>query len=321
MATPVYAPQQLRKDVRGEFIEALMSPAAPSLVDKIASTMTSTSDKENYAWLGDAPAMVEFVDQLINKQLSEADVTATIGGAGAGYEIANKTWHSSLALKRDDLADEKTNGLKQRIQDLATRARYAKDKILIDTLVANGKCYLGTAATAEDFFSATHAARGAQTATWSNLYTRSGTSTATAQADISGAISYLYNMLDEANEPMNAQLSKLFIMFPPAMNQFITEAVKAGVVSSTSNVQFGAENIELIREPRLTATHASNYYIGFNDPGALRGMIWQDREGVSLEEIGPGSDTWTNLRQVVYAAIMRGNAGYGKPQRCVWVYA
>jgi phage major head subunit gpT-like protein len=323
MGTPVYAPQQLRKDVRGEFIESLMSPRPPSLVDRIATRFLSNSDRENYAWLGEAPAMVEFKDALQHKGLSESNVTATVGGAGAGYEIVNATYEATLCLKRDDLADEKTMGLKQRVQDLSARAVSNPDKLLIEKLVAGATdtCYLGTSSTAEAFFSTTHAARGVQTSTWSNIYTRSGTSTATAQVDISGALGYLYNMTDEAGEPLNGQLSKVFILYSPAMNQYIREAVSAGIVSNTSNVQFSSYDIELIMEPRLTSTSAVNYYIGFNDPGIVRGLIYQDRQGPQLEEIGPGSDTWTNLRQVVYSVNSRGAAGFGRPQRLVHVYA
>jgi phage major head subunit gpT-like protein len=328
MGTPVYSPQQLRKDVSGLFIESLMTPPSGSLVSRIATEVQSNSDKENYAWLGDAPAMVEFSGQLQHKQLSESavdDVDGISATAGAGYELVNKTFEATLCLKREDLDDEKTMGLQQRVKDMSARAMSNPDKLLIDKLVlgggATGTCYLGTAATAEYAFSATHAARGQQTSTWSNLYTRSGTSTATAQADISGAIGYLYNMLDEAGEPMNEGLSSLFILYPPAMNQWITEAVNAGVVSSTSNVQFSANKIELIQCPRLTGTSAANYYIGFNDPGIVRGLIYQNRQNPQLEEIGQGSDTWTNLRQVVYSVNSRGVAGFGKVQRLVYVYA
>jgi hypothetical protein len=124
-------------------------------------------------------------------------------------------------------------------------------------------------------------------------------------------------MLDEANEPMNEALNSIFILYPPAMNQWITEAVQAGVVSSTSNVQFSAHNIELIMCPRLTGTSTSDFYVGFNDPGIVRGLIYQNRQGPQLEEIGQGSDTWTNLRQVVYSVNARGVAGFGKVQRLV----
>jgi phage major head subunit gpT-like protein len=330
MGLPVYSPQQLRKDVSGLFIESLMSPRPPSLVSRIATEIKSTSDRENYAWLGESPSMVEFKDSLQHKGLSEADVddsdgTANTGGTGSGYELRNATYEATLKLRREDEEDEKTGGLAQRVSDLAGRAQSNPDKLLIEKLVlggtSSGTCYLGTAATAEYAFSATHAARGQQTATWSNLYTRTGTSTATAQADISGTLGYLYNMKDEANEPMNEALNSIFILYPPAMNQWITEAVNAGIVSSTSNVQFSAHNIELIMCPRLTATSASNYYIGFNDPGIVRGLIYQNRQDPRFEKIGEGSDTYVDRREVVYTVNSRGVAGFGRVQRLVYVYA
>lgn len=327
MGTPLYTPNQLRKDVNGLLIEALAAPRAPSLVSRIATEIMSTSDKEDLTWLGDVAAAREFKDSLTHTQLSEAVVDDTDGIAnsyGAAYELTNKTYEITMCIKRDDWDDQKTGGLTQRVNDMAARIAANPDKLLIEKLVAGATeatCYLGTAATAEYAFSATHAARGSQTATWSNLYTRSGTTTATAQADISGALTYLYTIPDEANEPANDNLSQLFILYPPAMRQWITEAVSAGIVSSTSNVQFSDQNIQLIMCPRLAKTHASNYYVGFCDPGYVRGLVYSNRQGPKAETIGPGSDTWTDLRQTVHSVNHRGAAGFGKVQRLIYVYS
>jgi hypothetical protein len=328
MGTPIFAPQQARKDINGMLIESLATPGAPSLVSRIATEIQSTSDVEQLGWLGDVPAPVDFAGQLQHKQLTEAVVDDTDGVAntyGAGYAVVNRTRELTLCVSRDNWEDQKTGGLTQRVNDMAARIQQDPDNMLISKLVlgatATGTCYLGTATTPEYAFSATHAARGAQTATWSNLYTRSGTTTATAQADISGALTYLYTIPDEANLPANGSLSSLFILYPPAMRQWIREAVQAGVVSNTSNVQFSGENIQLIMCPQLAATHASNYYIGFNDPGVVRGLIYSNRQAPSVEQIGPGSDTWTDLRQTVHTVNHRGAAAFGKVQRLVYVYS
>lgn len=321
MANPIYAPQQLRKDVLGTFIEALMGPTSPDLVDKIATIVVSNSDKENYAWLADVAPLQEFVDQLVNMQLSEADIAA------AGYVVLNTTQAASIAIKRDDLSDEKTGGIRQRVFDLAARARQRRNSMLCTKIEAgtSDTCYLGTSSTAEAFFSASHAARGKQSSTWSNLHTGTGVTTATVSADIAtaiggavdGSVKGLYTYTDEADEPMNQEAQQIFVLYHPGLTAPILESLKAGIVSSTSNVQFSESNIITIREPRLTA--ANDYYVGICDAGLVRPFIWQDREGPKMEEVGPGSDTWTNLRQIIYAATIRGAAAYGKPQRCVKV--
>jgi phage major head subunit gpT-like protein len=298
-------PQQLRKDVNAKFIETLLAPRDPMLVQRIADVVNSNSDREDYAWLGEVAAMNEWVDSLEESDLSET--------ADAGYGLENKKYTGALRIERDDLADEKTMGLAQRTRDLATRALYKADELLINAVID------GTTNTGYDgvaFFSASHTARGQQSSTQSNLITGAGVSTANVASDLNKAIAALYNFVDEANEPLNAIFKKLFILYPPILHKPVKEAISAGIISNTSNVQFADESFDFIRESRLTTDSTVDYYVGIADAEA-KPLIWQDREGISLEQSGPGSDTWVQQEQVVYKARMRGRAGYARWQRMI----
>jgi len=320
MGQPVYAPQMLRKNINGTFIEALMEPRPLSLVDKIATVIPSTSDKENYGWLAEPPIMETWVDNMPMHQLGSTGTTAVTGADEIGYEVKNVTKAGALIFKREDLADDKVGGFQTRINDQVNQAFNIADVMLIEKLVAgtSDACYIQVGATAEAMFSATHAARGEQTATWSNLLSGAGTAVANFQTDIAAGLAALYNMLGENNQPINRHLRDVFILFPPALEAAMRTAVLAGVIDDTSNVSF-APSIELISEPLLTGTSAADWYIGFKDAGSLNGLIWQDREGVMLEEVGEGSEMWTNLRQVEYATTRRGAAAFGRPQRLLLV--
>lgn len=317
MGTPVFAPQMLRKDIRGEFIEALMTPRAPLLIDRIATIMPSDSDKENYGWLSEPYEMSEIIDEMPINPLTDTGLTPQTGSDDPGYEVKNKTFGGALLFRRDDLADEKVGGYRQRIEDAAAKAFAFPDVRLIEKLVAgeSDTSYIQVGATGEAFFSNAHAARGAQTSTWSNLLSGNGTSVANCQTDIGAAIAALYNMRDEGNSPMNRFFKQLYCLFPPAMEVSIRTAILAQVISQTSNVAF-APTIEPISEPLLTATDANDYYVGILD-APVRGLMWQEREGVMLEEVGEGSELWTNQRQVEYATTRRGEAAFGRPQRLI----
>lgn len=313
MSNPVSTPHQLRKDVRGTFIEALMEPQ-PSLVDLIATKVDSNSDRENYAWLGEVAPLNEFVDELEYGDIQDGpDVDLDGGTSRAGYEVMNKKYTGALAFKRDDIADSKTGGQRIRIRDLAQRARRKSSALLVTALI-NGTSDKGY--DNNEFFSATHPERGLSGGTQSNLLTGSGTSTANCSTDIGSAIAALWNFLDEGGEPLNEFFQEIWIGYPPALNKPISEAVKAGIISNTTNVQFDNQKIKLISMPRLTSTSAVDYYVGIAD-AEVRGLVWQDREGITLEEMGPGSETWFNLEQQAYKARMRGRAGYGRWQRLV----
>lgn len=318
MAQPTFAPQMLRKDIHGEFIEALMLPRGQPLIEQIATVIPSTSDKENYGWLSEPAIMEEHMGTMPIHPLSDTGLTPETGSKDPGYEVVNITSAGALVFRRDDLADEKVGGYVQRIQDQAGRALSYPDVKLIEKLVAgeSDTCYLKVGATAEAMFSATHAARGSQSATWSNLYTGAGTSVANVQTDVAAAVAGLYNMTDEADQPLNRGAKKMFILFPPAMDKSIRTAIDAGIISQTTNVGFANVTFDLISEPLLTGTSVNDYYIGLLDAG-LRGLIWQDREGVMLEEIGAGSEMWTNQRQIEFATTRRGAAAFGRPQRLI----
>jgi hypothetical protein len=288
------------------------------LIQRIATIFNSTADKENYSFLSEPYEMEEFIDIVQASPLTDPGVTAQTGNDGPGYELKNKTYTGKLCFGRDAMSDAQTNGYSVRIQDAANQAVWLPDSLLIANLIAgtSQNCYLQVGATAEYFFSASHAARGKQSAAWSNLLTGTGTSVAQISTDIGSALAALYKMQSEAGTLMNNTLSKVFILHPAALEVSMRTAVLAAIVSSTSNVGF-APSIELIREPRLDADSAVDYYVGFNDPGIIRGLVWQRREDVRLEEVGEGTSEWSDLRQISYNTSLRGVPGFGKPQRLI----
>jgi len=319
MAQPVFAPQMLRAGVEGALIEAEMVERPPFLYQRIADVFPSTRRKENYAWLGNPPSMEKFVGEPIMHQIGDTGLTAQTGMTDPGYEITNNTYQGILTFNRDDLADDQVGGYQQRIDDQIAAANGFPDEEIITHLI-NGEtytCYLQSGATGEAMFSATHAARGAQTSTWSNKHTGTGTDVSNFQADIASALTLLYTVRNEGNRPMNRYCRQLFILCPVALEPNMRTAVYAQMVSQTSNVGF-SPSIEVIAEPLLDADDANDWYIGTLD-GGRRGLGWQDREGVMAEEVGEGSETWVNLRQVEYAVTRRGAPMYVYPQRLVLV--
>jgi phage major head subunit gpT-like protein len=316
MANPVFAPQELRKDVRGEFIEAEMEPRPAYLWERIATTIPSTSDRENYAFLSSPASMTEITDEMPINSLTDFDgVTARTGNEGPGYEVVNKTYGGALLFKRDDMDDAKVGGFRIRIQDQANVANAHPDEELMTQLTTGTTCYIN----GEDFFSATHAARGEQTAgyTWSNSLTGTGTTVAQLQADIASALTAFYKMRNTGNRYMNRHVKSFYILCPVALEVNMRTAVYAAIVSSTSNVGF-KPNIEVISEPSLDADDANDWYFGSLD-GGIRGLIWQNRRGIELEEIGPGTETWVNLRQMEFAVTRRGAPAFGYPERLIKV--
>src|SRR3990167_2632495 len=181
----VHAPSQMLKGIQSTLIEALMAMPSRPLLDNAATFIQSNSDLEDYAWLGQVPAMTEFVDEV------RFDTFTDEGGGGASPQrtylrLTNKKFTIGLEINRYNLADEKTGGLRQRVNDMVARALDHCEKQLVDALTqgdtaadpdaGGGYAYDGVV-----FFSATHTARGSSGSQF-NLVSYSGSWPANAQA-------------------------------------------------------------------------------------------------------------------------------------------
>jgi len=308
----VAAPSQLLKGMNAMFIEALASVTAEMPIFQNAATyVPSSSDDEDYAWIGEAPQIEEFVDEVKFYGLTDTS-----------YTLTNKKFAGGLQVKRDDLSDEKTGGIRQRINDLAARAAQHAEKQLVDAIVngdvsghpdqGGGQGYDGVV-----FFSASHTAR-ASSGTQSNLITYSGSTTANAQTNIGEAVAALLKMKDESGEPLNEYAKNFYIIYPPTLHKPISEALGSQVISSTTNVQFAGFNWTLIQSARLEADSAAQYYVGVNPPGGMKALIYQDREPVTFEALEAGDEAFK--REIYsYKVRKRSMAGYGRFQRMVRV--
>lgn len=296
-----YNPSQLTKGARAIFMEAIATEA--NIVDRLATRVASDSDSEDYAWMGEPPQMDEFVDELKFTPMSDAT-----------YQLQNKTYTSGIAVRRKDLEDEKTGGIAMRIRQLAEVAGRHPNKLLTTALTE------GTTNTGYDgvaFFSASHPARGQQSATQSNLLTGSGTTTANVQTDLNAAVSALANFLAENNEPLNESFSRLVVVAPPILRKPLLEAVNAGIIAQTSNVQLADLGFDLIFSPRLTADSASDFYVGIQDT-AVRGLVFQDRVAMEFTaQDNADADSAFTREEYRYKTRYRARAGYGLWQKMV----
>jgi len=317
----VSAPSQLIKGIQSLLIEALMQPQSLPIFDAAATYVNSNSNLEDYAWLGEVAQVEEFVDEVQFESLSDAGGSAS----STDLRLTNKKFTGGLEVLRDNLMDETTGGIRQRINDLTARAMRHVEAMLVLALTqgdvsaspdqAGGNSYDGVT-----FFNATHTARGKQSSTQSNLISYSGSSTANAQTDLAASVTALQNFLDEAAEPLNEGVTEMYVIYPPALHKPIAEAITAQTISQTTNVQFSGLNWNLINAPRLTSHSAAEYYVGANVPGGTKALIYQDREPVSFEALETGDTAFT--KEVYrYKVRKRAAAGYGRWQRMVRVAA
>ena len=296
----IATPTQLEKGLKGIFFSEAAS-VPPSLVDNVATLVTSQADSEKYAWIGESPQMEEIIDEVKFVSLSDT-----------GYTITNKEYAAGIAVRSRDVKNDQTGGIAARTRQLASVAQRHVNKLLINALI-NGTTNLGYDGVA--MFSDTHTARDQQASTQDNLLAGSGTSTANVQTDINAGIAAILNFLAENNEPYTEEINRIAIIAPPALRKPIIEAVQAGIISQTDNVQVDGISWYLHFSGRLTSTDVNDWYM-LDVGGPVRPLVYQLREGVRFEALEDG-DTAFVRNEYRYKAQAYHEVGYGPWQKAV----
>lgn len=130
----------LRTSFRAEYATAF--DTAESMMDKIATTIPSTTASNTYGWLGQYPGFREWVGDRVLKSMQSQ-----------GYVIANKDWESSIGVKRTDIEDDNVGVYKPLFAEMGRAARVLPDELVFGLLKAGEStlCYDG-----QNFFDTDH---------------------------------------------------------------------------------------------------------------------------------------------------------------------
>ena len=114
------------------FTDALLE--APTNADKIAMTVPSSSQSEDYGWLGQFPAMREWIGPRQVKNLS-----------ASGFTIKNRKFESTIEVGREDIADDRLGLFKPMFAEMGQATRRHPEELIFG-LLASGfatNCYDG----------------------------------------------------------------------------------------------------------------------------------------------------------------------------------
>lgn len=105
-----------------------------SHADKLAMFTPSVGREDDYVWLGHVPSMREWLgERVVNNP------------EAFSYVIRNKTFESTIAVKREDIEDDRLGVFKPMIEQLGSLSKIHPDE-LIFSLMKDGfrtKCYDG----------------------------------------------------------------------------------------------------------------------------------------------------------------------------------
>jgi len=293
----------------GEFYNTLEQNVGALWVPGVSNYFTSDQESEEYKWLGQSPAMREWIGGREAK-----------GFSTQGIEIKNKDFEATLSVLVKEMKFDKTGQVMVRIRELAerTNAHWAK---LLSALVIAGEsalCYDG-----QYFFDTDHSEgdSGSQSNDISyDVTTTTAPTAAEAESAILKSVEQMLSFKDDQGEPMNENAMDFLVMVPVSFMSSFAAALKNPVIvdanGSRTNtiVNVGGFNFTLAVNPRLTWT---TKFATFRNDGQTKAFIRQEQEAVSLAAIAEGSELEFKEKRHEYGVSASRNVGYGFWQRAV----
>jgi len=298
----------------GEYYAALDQDIGASWVPLVSNLFDSNQGSEVYKWLGQAPALREWVGGRNAKAFRENGIT-----------IENKHYEATMEVLVEELRRDKTGQVMIRVREMAQRvnAHWAK---LLTTLIVNGEgatsglCYDG-----QYFFDTDHSE--ADSGTNDNDVTFAAASGTTATAGemsdaIMAAAAKIIGYKDDQGEPMNENAREFLVMVPPAtMSQACAALGSSVLVDSATAVRsntimaagsLGGYMFKLAVNARLT--DGTKMYL-FRTDAETKALIRQQETDPVIDALAEGSDEEKKNKRHLYMVDTWRNVGYGMFQR------
>ena len=280
-------PVTIERGLRAEFSKALQV-VPDAILDSLMMPISSTVRDEKYGWLGAVPQMQRFLDEKQPK-----------GALNNSYTISNVPYEATIKVDKFDLKDDQVGAAFLRTRDLTVRGKLFPQKLLMDTVVANGPAYDGTA-----FFATTHSQ--GSSGTQSNLLTGTGTTAVAIQTDFYAAWAALIGFKDDAGEPMVSASSMVrpVVVCPVALFGVFQVLQQAAVINNQTNTIKGL--FDLSASPRLT--DVNDWYL-FDVGTELKPYVKQEIDPLTFGALEQSSDSGFKTRFYLYGIEWRGAVG------------
>lgn len=297
----------------GEYYAALEQDIGASWVPLVSNEFDVNQAIETYKWLGQSPALREWIGGRLAKTFREN-----------GVSIENKHFEATMEVLVSEMRRDKTGQIMIRVRELAQRvnAHWAK---LLTPIIVNGEstaCYDG-----QFFFDTDHSEHdsGTQDNDLTFAAATGTTPTAGEMADaIMAAVAKLLSYKDDQGEPMNEGAREFLVQVPPStMGQALAALGSTVLVQSStavaSNVIMAAGSLggymfRLAVNSRLT--DATKMYL-FRTDSPTKALIRQQETAPALDAIAEGSEEEKKNKRHLYMVDTWRNVGYGLWQRAV----
>jgi len=290
----------------GMFYRRLAQATGASWIDPISRLFSSNQDGEDYKWIGQSPAMREWIGGRNAK-----------GFIDNGIRIENKHYEATIEFLLKDIRRDKTPQVRARIGELATRtlSHWAS---LLSTLIINGEstvCYDG------QFFFDTDHSEG-DSGTQDNDITVDisalpaqvhGSITAPSPEEMQQAIlkgvTQIQSFKDDRAEPMNEDAERFLVKVPTSLSQVALNALARPWATAAGEQKAMNLDISVAQNSRLNAW--TDQFAVFRTDGDVSALIRQQETEVQLKAKAEGSEFEFDNDAHQYGVDSWRNVGYG----------
>lgn len=293
--------------------------ANPGLVwvNGVSNMFNSDQESETYAFLGQSPAMREWIGGRQAKGLRENS-----------QRLTNRHYEATLEIAVRDARRDKTGQIRARVEEFADRSitHWAS---LLSTLILNGAstvCYDG-----QYYFDTDHSE--GDSGTQSNDITVDisalpalvhGVPTAPSMEEMQQAIlagiAQILSFKDDRGEPMNENAQNFLVMVPVGLFLVATSAVSTLMTAALQqnlnpNLVSGLR-VDVQMNPRLTWTDTFTVH---RTDSPIKGLIRQSETEVELKAKAEGSEFEFDNQAWQFGIDAWRTVGYGYWQRACQV--
>ncbi|AKU24831.1 head protein [Massilia sp. NR 4-1] len=270
--------------------------AAPSVWERVAMLVPSTSGQNDYAWLSKFPRMRKWIGEKNIKSLE-----------GAKYSVVNDDWEATIEVDRNDVEDDNLGIYGPQAKMAGESAKQLPDEIVME--LAN-KAFTTLCYDGQYFVDVDHPVRQADgnIGSVSNKGTKalSVATLAAAQASYGAARLAMRKFKDDEGRPLNVTPDVLLV--PPALGD------TARALMTNDRLEDGKPNpykgtAEVVEDARLTSDTA---WFLLDTTKPVRPFIYQERKKAGfVQQTDPQSDDVFNRKKFKFGAEARAAGGYG----------
>jgi len=265
--------------------------AAPSVWEKIAMKVPSTTGQNDYAWLSMFPKMNKWIGDKVVKALEAFK-----------YTIVNDDWEATVEVNRNDIEDDTLGIYAPQAQMAGWSAKQLPDEIVMD-LVNGGftnLCYDG-----QYFFDTDHVVAGASVSNKGTVALSFAT-LALAMASYGVARTAMKKFKDDEGRPLNITPDVLLV--GPALED------TANALMNNERLEDGKPNpykgtATVVSDARITSDTA---WFLLDTTKPVKPFIYQERKAPTfVQQITPESDDVFMRKKFKFGAEARAAGGYG----------